>query len=118
MISTRTCIYCNKNFLDIEGKVFANHVRWCPENKTNGDKGSAKTSQKLKEFHEHRLGKLKEFKVNCQRCNASFFVNEKEKKFPQKSNYYCSVSCSKSRGQRTEEEKQAIREKLSLPRIS
>ena len=35
------CKYCNRE-LNVNSKIFANHVRWCPENKTNGDKGRKK----------------------------------------------------------------------------
>lgn len=118
MKTTRTCAHCHQTFLDIEGKVFANHVRWCPENKANGDKGSAKTSHGLKEFHENRLGKLTDVVIQCKHCKSNFFAKIREKKVLQKTNDFCSIACAnRHRGPKTEKQKQAIREKLSKPRV-
>lgn len=116
MKTTRTCTHCQQTFLDIEGKVFACHVRWCPENKTNGDKGKKKSGLSIKEFHAQRIGHLKDFPVSCEKCNNSFLSREREKLFPSKKHYFCSRQCANSRGTRSEQFKDAVRAKLTKER--
>jgi len=118
MKSTRTCEYCKKTFQDIEGKVFANHVRWCPENKTNGDKGRIASGTSLKKFHISKIGELKQFDVTCQKCNKHFIVTDREKKFDPHKSRYCSRACANSRGPRNDTTKQKVKEKLTLPRVN
>lgn len=45
----------------------------------------------------NRYGEFKLFTVECKKCGKSFEVNEREKLFPQKNKYFCSLSCSNSR---------------------
>ena len=116
MKTTRTCTHCHQTFLDIEGKIFANHVRWCSENKTNGDKGKSKSGSSVREFHLLRIGQLQDFKVGCEKCGNSFFVREREKNFPSKNHYFCSRSCANSRGPRNQQFKDVVRAKLSKER--
>ena len=42
----KICKYCG---IEIEGKhsLYANHVRWCNKNDTNGDKGSSKNDWRI-----------------------------------------------------------------------
>jgi hypothetical protein len=32
MKKDRICKYCNQIFKDIEGRIFSNHVKYCPQN--------------------------------------------------------------------------------------
>ena len=44
-----------------------------------------------------RFGEHKNFNVVCETCSKSFIVNEREKLFPQKNKYYCSLGCANKR---------------------
>ena len=92
MEKDRTCKYCNKFFEKIDGRLFSNHVRWCPQNQ-NGDKGIKKLSDAATKRYERLNGKKQEFTVICQVCKILFTIVEPENKFPTKSKYYC---CSKT----------------------
>jgi very-short-patch-repair endonuclease len=108
----KVCKYCDK---EIEGNhsIFANHVRWCDKNLTNGDKGVENNkSVKIKNF-EKRFGKDKEFDVKCHKCSNIFKIIEPEFKFPTKVKYYCSRSCSNTRNH-SSETKKLISEKNKL----
>jgi endogenous inhibitor of DNA gyrase (YacG/DUF329 family) len=94
---TRACPHCLQIFENIKSRVYANHVRWCPENKTNGDKGSSKISNSQKKQYNQKYGEYKDFKVKCAKCEKDFIVNERSKLYPKKDNYYCSRSCANYR---------------------
>lgn len=115
MKKDRTCEYCNVLFMQEEGRVFSNHVRWCKKNITNGDKGVASSIASCKKTLNARIlskkGELEEFNVACKKCKKFFVVNEWNKLHPQKKNYFCSRNCANSRGQRTEDFKQKIKSK-------
>lgn len=66
----------------------------------------------LKLNAEKRNGPIKEFTVNCCKCSKQFSVFEPEKRFPKKSKYFCSRSCSNSRTL-TEETRNKISAKLT-----
>lgn len=106
------CKYCEKSFEDLDSKVFANHVRWCDKNTSNGDKGRSNMSSKILESFENKIGKIVEFDVTCKKCNKEFKVKERQKQFPKKEHYFCSRICANSRGKRTEEFKQKVRDKM------
>ena len=108
----RTCVYCETTFLNEEGKVFANHVRWCNKNTTNGDKGILKCSQKATEHYLIKFGEIKGYNVTCQKCQSNFLVREREKRHPERDFYFCSRSCANSRGPRSESFKEKVRAKL------
>jgi very-short-patch-repair endonuclease len=97
MKKDRQCKYCKVIFENIEGRVFANHVRWCDKNTTNGDKGCSKLSTATKNHYEKINGKKRLFTVKCEKCSITFKVEECEHKFPMKEKYYCSRSCANSR---------------------
>ena len=89
------CEICNEEFDKSQQK--SNHVRW-----------HHKDEEFLKNFRENqkkgfekrlnnKLGEIKIFKVNCEKCKSEFEVNEREKQFPLKEKYYCSRSCANSR---------------------
>ena len=113
MRQDRTCQHCKNLFPNEEGRVFANHVRWCSKNKTNGDKGVSKRELTRQVLYLEKVGEVKEFTMSCDKCQKQFSVREREKLHPEKEIYFCSRSCANSRGPRSEDFKQKVREKLS-----
>lgn len=93
----KICKYCKNRFEEINPKVFANHVRWCPENRTNGDKGRKKLSEKSFERYAE-TSKPVEHHVKCQNCDKNFILNEREGHFKKrKGKYFCSIKCANTR---------------------
>ena len=90
------CKYCNRE-LNVNSKIFANHVRWCPENKTNGDKGRKKLSEKT--FENYKLiSPINDHYVKCNICENNFILSERESRFKKrKGKYFCCIKCSKAR---------------------
>lgn len=105
MKKDRICKYCRSSFENIEGRIFSNHVRWCISNPND-------TNKNHNNGIDNKLGKLKDFIVECKKCKKEFSTTERSKQFPKKDNYYCSRSCANSRGVRSEETKDKIRLKL------
>ena len=89
----KSCKYCLKNFETISGASFANHVRWCEKNPVKQDTKKFIVKEKI----DLRYGQIKEYKVNCFKCNKIFIINEREKNYPSKERYYCSIKCSNTR---------------------
>lgn len=102
------CPICNK-VLSIKG--FKQHIRKEHYNKENGIKNSGgfnghyddldfkeKISISSKKNMELRysseLGEIKEFTVSCHTCGNEFVVKEREKQFPKKERYFCSIYCA------------------------
>lgn len=114
------CGYCNKEIEVANKKVFANHVRWCDANKTNGDKGKSNVSASLKEMFKKTLGLPVELEFSCLQCNSTFLIATREfKNLSKNRKKFCSITCSnKHNGSRSEETKQKISEKLSGRRKS
>lgn len=112
MKKDRICEYCGTLFSDTEGRVFSNHVRWCDKNTTNGDKGRKSISNAKIKYERECNGERTAFDVTCKKCNCTFIVFERKKRHPEKTIYYCSNSCSKSRGPMSESMKKLIADKL------
>jgi len=92
----KVCKYCNK---EIEGShsVYANHVRWCDKNTTNGDKGGLKISESKKKYYEENRKNI-EHTVSCTKCEQTFTIIETNSKFKKRKNrFFCSKACSFSR---------------------
>lgn len=85
------CDICNEVFDKFQQK--GNHIRWFH----NKIKFSESGYKKLKSNYDLRYGKFLKFGVECFLCKKEFFVVEREKKFPTKEKYYCSISCSNTR---------------------
>lgn len=102
----RVCKYCEEKFVDVNGRWFSNHVRWCDKNPNRNNNNIRKNNEQA---INKRFGRHKEFIVNCYRCNKEFSVKEREKVFPQKEKYFCSQICSKTRDF-SEETRNKIRE--------
>ena len=98
----RTCKHCEVSFKDVEGKIHANHVRWCVKNTTNGDKGSNAIRKNIVQRMISLKGEIKTFNVVCVKCNSIFQVKEREKLHPQKKEYFCTRTCANSRGKSLE----------------
>lgn len=94
----RVCKYCGKVIKKASVSDIANHSRWCESNTTNGDKGKASLSKAQRERPEKIFGPFKKFTVKCFNCGDDFIVEEREKQFPRKEKYFCSVSCAHSQG--------------------
>lgn len=96
-MENKICKYCNCVFVDVNGRWFSNHVRWCEKNpiiKTINVKAIKEGQQK---HYIKTLGEIKEFEVNCFKCKKAFTIKEREKQHPKKDAYYCSRSCANSR---------------------
>lgn len=97
MKKDRTCPHCHEEFKQIDGRVFSNHVRWCKLNpdkdRLSGKIFKEKLAKKNNELTDRRNGRIKRFKVKCFTCGNDFYVEEREKLFPQKERYFCSLEC-------------------------
>jgi len=95
---TRECKWCHLKFENITGSQLANHIRWCKKNPDRG-KGLKEKLQiaKEKEMTE-KFGLYKEFEVECSNpnCLNKVIVLEREKKFPEKTHYFCCKFCARS----------------------
>lgn len=110
MESIKQCKYCQERFENIKGRVFSNHMRWCYKN-PDRNKSNENISKSVHIVVDRKYGKKTEYSVCCYKCKKDFLVIERSKKFPNKSKYFCSLSCANGRPQ-TKETKQKIR--LSL----
>lgn len=105
LITKIKCSYCDKEYSNkgIHTHIMRTHLN-------TGFEGSSgkNNSYSKKEFKEkisksrnisveNKLGKLKQFHVNCYKCKADFLVEEREHKFPSREKYFCSKSCANSR---------------------
>lgn len=91
------CKYCEKIFNNINKKVFANHVRWCPSNNTNGDKGRGNLSKGISKTRNRVYGPITNFIVKCYKCHNNFTIRERVKSYPKKEKYFCSRACANTR---------------------
>jgi len=97
MKQDRVCKYCNNIFKNIEGKVFSNHVRWCPANKTNGDKGRTSLSKAKIKQDKLIYGVKKWHKKKCKKCNKIYEVYCYEHQLDSKKiNQCCTKKCARS----------------------
>ena len=98
MNKDKDCPHCHTHFENINAKVFANHVRWCkcnPDRERLSGQGYKDTIRNaLSNRFDNELGKLKEFTVSCHTCGNEFVVTEREKQFPKKERYFCSIDCA------------------------
>ena len=85
-----TCKHCKESFKFEKLSEKANHSRWCDSNPSRDTwiKGRGTTS---------KFGEIKEFVVECKTCRSLFSVNEREKLFPSRNQYFCSRSCANNR---------------------
>lgn len=88
---SKICKYCLKEFKNIEGKVFSNHVRWC--NKNPNPKFSKDGYEKL---IKSKVVKIKIIK-QCEVCGKNFEIIKNENS-TKKEKKCCSRKCSNSIG--------------------
>ncbi len=115
-METKICKHCNQK-LDLEGRVFSNHVRWCDNNPArNKTENISKGSQR---FLDNKFGSITDFEVICSspNCEKTIVIKEREYQFPKKEKYFCNRSCSNCRV-RTEKVKNKIRQSLSGRQIA
>jgi hypothetical protein len=95
-IIIKSCKHCLQN---IEGTVsqYANHVRWCNEN-PKVQKYREDNIKRGKNLGDERFGIYKAFGVTCNTCSVGFDVEEREKLFPRKKQYFCSRKCANAIG--------------------
>lgn len=113
IIVENVCPHCGEKLI-MNKRSFANHVRWCKKN-PRYEEIRESTIRKVKESEEknniEKLGNIKEFDVTCCKCGKIFKVKEREKQFPIKEKYFCSVTCRNSH-EYTDETKQKISKSL------
>lgn len=109
MKKDRICKYCNAKFENAEGRIFSNHVRWCPANTTNGDKGSAAIKSADQKRRDSEYGPVTKFTPECNFCKTPVEVFERQLQFPKRLKYFCSRRCANTH-LRSEESKQLSRE--------
>lgn len=86
MEKDRKCKYCNKEFSNINGRIFSNHVKWCIDNPNSPrqhicDKCGVKISSNSISIHN-----CEDKKTKCVECNKLFYRNCDEK--------FCSRYCA------------------------
>jgi hypothetical protein len=98
------CKHC-KEYFDFESaSEKANHSRHCDKN----PKKRESYQNGIKALHkrlDRDIGCYKKFSVKCFTCESVFEVTEREKKFPEKSQYFCSRVCANSIGGKAKAEK-------------
>jgi len=94
------CKHCNEEF-DINKSQRANHSRWCDKNPKRNDWDKTKQA-------DRNFGKHTDFVVTCHNCACDFTVNEREKLFPQKDRYFCSIQCANATGGKAKSEKYGL----------
>jgi hypothetical protein len=99
------CQYCGKEF--DSGQALGGHVIWCDENP------DAYGEEEHERRTEQRYGSLEEFTITCDsnKCDEEFTVEEREKQFPKKDNYFCCNSCARSFS--TQGKREEINKKVS-----
>lgn len=113
----KTCKHCKKVFQVEVGRLFSNHVRWCDK---NPDRNNNKIAEANSLRCDEKFGQKTTFEVVCAKCNNKFEVIEREKKFPERDVYFCSISCANSRIKSEESKKKvskALKNRLRTPRV-
>lgn len=114
-----SCIYCReiKSSKGIHTHVERSHFGSTKySNGYNGKYNTKEFRTKLKQSilatNNSRLGKLKEFCVDCSKCKKKFVVSERELQFPKKEKYFCSRGCANSHTI-TDDQKKKVSSKLT-----
>lgn len=97
------CKHCEQEFDFNTTSEKGNHSRWCDSNPMRNN--TAGIAEGLGRFYDEQLGKIIKFEVSCSGCDAMFIVEEREKQFPLKEDYYCSRVCANSVGGKAKAEK-------------
>lgn len=100
------CKHCKQEF-DYKGSQRANHSRWCDKNPKRNDWDKHKQV-------DRNFGKYKDFSVSCHNCQNGFTVQEREKLFPQKERYFCTIQCANATGGKAKREKYGLVQYTSI----
>lgn len=65
------------------------------------------------ERYTTKYGENKSYSVGCSKCQKIFTVEEREKRHPERTVYFCSRFCANSHGPRTTEFKEKVKAKLT-----
>jgi hypothetical protein len=108
------CQYCGKNLKNKAG--LSMHEKACDDNLSDDfdpevhSKGASEAG-KLGIIAQY--GSIQEYEVACSssKCDEEFTIEEREKSFPKKDNYFCSNPCARSFA--TQEKREEINQKIS-----
>lgn len=98
------CKHCNVEFNFTRTTEKANHSRHCKDNPKRLE-SYKKMKSSTNERFDRDLGVVKDFEVTCECCGIQFIVEEREKLFPSKQQYFCSRNCANSVGGRAKADK-------------
>lgn len=98
------CRYCNQKFNYTRTTEKGNHTKHCMLN-PNRKVFYENLHKAIDDSFIDRLGKLTKFGVDCQSCGKTFEVEERQKLFPSKLQYFCSRNCANSVGGRAKAKK-------------
>jgi hypothetical protein len=101
------CKHCNQEFNYNRTTDKANHSKHCSSNPKRQESYN-KLKQLSKIRFDLKLGEIKNFDVECACCKTIFIVEEREKQFPSRKEYYCSRKCSNSIGGKAKRDKHGI----------
>jgi len=101
------CKYCKGSFNFTRTTEKGNHSRHCNKNPKK-TQSYEKLAGSTKRRFDNELGEYKRFTVKCFGCASLFTVNEREKQFPSRKEYFCSRSCANSIGGKAKAEKYGI----------
>lgn len=102
------CKHCNRLFDFSRTTDKANHGKHCDMNPKRAQH-YAKMQEVIRARYDDSLGAYKKFDVVCRTCEVEFQVEEREKSFPSKAQYFCSRSCANSTGGKAKAEKYGYR---------
>lgn len=94
------CKYCKKQFDFTRTTEKGNHSKHCESNPNKFE-----TYLKISKSSDKRFGCFQKFNVECFSCSKLFQVEEREKLFPSKEQYFCSRSCANSIGGKAKSKK-------------
>lgn len=77
--------------------------KYCNVSCQNKHQGSERANKKY--------GAIKDFEVSCKSCENKFLIQEREKLFPKKERYFCSISCANTK-KHTKKTKEKIKNSL------
>lgn len=124
----KKCHLCGKEFYNIEGRVFSNHIKWYHSEEKDIEKARENLRKELEKSNINRFGEKKNIVRKCDKCGKEYetlmrikdgkqvpFSSKKGKEIWYKHNF-CSSECSHSRENQkqlwTEEKRQEQSKKI------
>ena len=97
-IRDRLCQHCGKEFKNIGGSIFANHVRWCDKNLYRDIELEKEHFRKNVNITNNRIHGIKQYYiVCCFKCNQYYVIEKRELSFLKKYKFFCSRTCANTR---------------------